>query len=214
MCTSFAHAAVGLLAIRMFYGRPAPLRLWVLGAGCAALPDIDAGLHFYGVAYESAWGHRGMMHSLFFAAIVGCLVSWLALRHPPTLRAIAWWKHAAIFGLITASHGVLDLLTDGGLGIALLAPFSNERFFAPWNPFPVPMMGVTNLFTRYMAEVLLTEALLVVLPCAAMVAAAEVLARVGPRPLRPALSGGLLVSPERRDPAAIAPQPNRAEGRW
>jgi hypothetical protein len=27
MCTSFAHAAVGLLAIRMFYGRQAPLRL-------------------------------------------------------------------------------------------------------------------------------------------------------------------------------------------
>ena len=36
------------------------------------------------------------------------------------------------FFLITASHGILDAFTSGGLGIALLSPISNQRFFSPW----------------------------------------------------------------------------------
>ncbi len=39
------------------------------------------------------------------------------------------------------SHPLLDTLTDGGLGCALLWPFSNERFFAPWTPLPVAPIG-------------------------------------------------------------------------
>lgn len=173
MCTVFAHAAVGVVAVRLAYGRPVPARLWWLGAACAALPDLDAGLHAYGIPYESEWGHRGLMHSILFAAIVGWLLAWLFLRRAPGLERVALWKHAVVLTLITASHGVLDLFTDGGLGIALLAPFSHERFFAPWNPFPVPMMGVSNLFTAYMGEVLLAEALYIGLPCALLFAAAE-----------------------------------------
>ena len=43
--------------------------------------------------------------------------------------------------LVVASHGLLDALTDGGLGAALLWPFSDERFFAPWRPLPVAPIG-------------------------------------------------------------------------
>jgi inner membrane protein len=50
---------------------------------------------------------------------------------------------AALFSAaVVASHGILDTLTDGGLGIALLWPFSNERFFAPWRPIPVAPIGM------------------------------------------------------------------------
>jgi inner membrane protein len=35
----------------------------------------------------------------------------------------------------------LDTLTDGGRGIAVLWPMSNERFFAPWRPIPVSPLG-------------------------------------------------------------------------
>ena len=37
--------------------------------------------------------------------------------------------------------GLLDTLTDGGLGIALLWPFSDARYFAPWRPIPVAPIG-------------------------------------------------------------------------
>jgi inner membrane protein len=46
-----------------------------------------------------------------------------------------------IVTLVIASHGLLDALTDGGLGAALLWPFSDERFFAPWRPLPVAPIG-------------------------------------------------------------------------
>ena len=34
--------------------------------------------------------------------------------------------------LSTASHGVLDALTDGGLGVAFFSPFDQTRYFFPF----------------------------------------------------------------------------------
>lgn len=56
--------------------------------------------------------------------------------------------YAAPWGHTLASHGLLDALTDGGLGIALLWPFTNERFFAPWAPIPVAPIGTGMLSSR------------------------------------------------------------------
>jgi protein-S-isoprenylcysteine O-methyltransferase Ste14 len=42
---------------------------------------------------------------------------------------------------VLATHGLLDTLTDGGRGVALLWPFSLERYFAPWQPIPVAPIG-------------------------------------------------------------------------
>ena len=60
--------------------------------------------------------------------------------------------------VVAISHGLLDTLTDGGLGIALLWPFSNERFFAPWTPIPVAPIGARMLTGRGV-RVVMTEAL-------------------------------------------------------
>ena len=45
-----------------------------------------------------------------------------------------------------------------GLGIALLWPFSNERFFAPWTPIPVAPIGA-RMLTDDGLRVVMTEAL-------------------------------------------------------
>jgi inner membrane protein len=191
MCTSFAHAMLGLTAAvcteRALGLRAAGLTTrwrWI-AAACAALPDIDAGLHAYGVDADSIWGHRGFLHSIAFACIVGGLVSWLCFKPldadaAPERRG--WrsprrWALAAVVSLITASHGMLDALTDGGHGIAFFAPFSDARYHAPWNPFPVPMMGLTNLFTAYMLEVLMHELLLVIVPCGVILLVQRLLGR-------------------------------------
>ena len=50
-------------------------------------------------------------------------------------------RTALITLVVVASHSLLDTLTDGGLGCALLWPFSDERFFAPWTPLPVAPIG-------------------------------------------------------------------------
>jgi inner membrane protein len=42
---------------------------------------------------------------------------------------------------VTASHGLLDALTDGGLGVALFSPFTQKRFFFSWTPIEVSPFG-------------------------------------------------------------------------
>jgi inner membrane protein len=49
---------------------------------------------------------------------------------------------------VLASHPLLDTLTDGGLGCALLWPFDHTRYFAPWTPIPVSPIGL-SFFSPY-----------------------------------------------------------------
>ena len=165
MCTCFTHAVIGLVAGNAAFPRHTlPKRFWWLAMACSAEPDIDAGLHAYGVKYGDLWGHRGMAHSLFFAVIVGLIVVTLAFRRRYPTGTKMWWALLIFFTCITASHGILDMFTNGGLGIAVFSPFDTTRYFMPWQPLPVPNMGVSLLFTRYMGWVLLNEFIFVVLP--------------------------------------------------
>jgi membrane-bound metal-dependent hydrolase YbcI (DUF457 family) len=66
---------------------------------------------------------------------------------------------AALTAAVFASHVVLDTMTDGGLGCALLWPFSNRRYFAPWNPIPVAPIGKA-FFSRRGLSVAMVELLL------------------------------------------------------
>ena len=56
---------------------------------------------------------------------------------------------------LSARAHVFDTMTDGGLGAALLWPFSLTRFFAPWNPIPVAPIGL-EFFTLDGATVALS----------------------------------------------------------
>ena len=64
----------------------------------------------------------------------------------------------AALPLVAVSHGMLDTLTDGGLGIALFWPFSNRRYFVPWTPIPVAPIGA-RMFTARGLRVVMIEAL-------------------------------------------------------
>ena len=115
-------------------GFVAAMLLW---SALSLLPDADVLGFRFGVAYAAPWGHRGATHSLGFALLGGAAVG-LAARALGSRRALAT---AALAGLVLASHGLLDALTDGGLGCALLWPWSDERFFAPWRPLRVAPIG-------------------------------------------------------------------------
>lgn len=48
---------------------------WLLGMACALIPDVDViGFHF-GVHYGDLLGHRGITHSLLFAAVLSVLIA-------------------------------------------------------------------------------------------------------------------------------------------
>jgi inner membrane protein len=100
------------------------------------LPDADVFGFRLGVHYEDPWGHRGATHSLVFAVAVAVMA--LAVAKAARLPAL---RTALVALVVVSSHALLDTLTDGGLGCALLWPFSNQRFFAPWTPLPVAPIG-------------------------------------------------------------------------
>ncbi|HEY8209346.1 MAG TPA: metal-dependent hydrolase [Myxococcaceae bacterium] len=131
MASLVGHGALGLLVAR--YGVPARVRSWsALGmVALSMLPDVDVVAFALGIPYAAPFGHRGATHSFLFAAVAGALVA-LAVRSP---RLIPWCA------VLVATHPLLDALTDGGLGVALLWPFSDARFFFPWRPIPVSPIG-------------------------------------------------------------------------
>jgi inner membrane protein len=119
------------------------------------LPDADVLAFLYGIPYEAPFGHRGASHALLAAPLLALLPG-LALDQltgqRPRLRT--WLLTTAV----VATHGLLDALTDGGLGAALLWPVSPERFFAPWTPLPVAPIGAA-FFTADGLKVAATELL-------------------------------------------------------
>jgi inner membrane protein len=153
---ALGHLAVGLGAARALRA-PASVRTaaWTaLLVALAYLPDADVLAFRLGIPYRAPWGHRGAAHSLGFAVLCGVLLALLAaLARIPPLRL------ALVGAAVIASHGLLDTLTDGGLGIALLWPFSNARFFAPVRPIPVAPIGAGMLSPRGL-EVVAVEFLL------------------------------------------------------
>lgn len=159
MPTVMTHAVVPL-AIGLALGRRrVPSPLLVAGVAAAMLPDADVIAFRLGIPYADAFGHRGASHALFSAACVGLLGA-LVARWLKTTSVVAF----AFLFVAVASHGVFDMLTDGGLGVALLWPWSDERFFAAARPIAVSPIGREFLSERGLA-VLGSELLWVWLPC-------------------------------------------------
>ena len=155
MASAFSHAVAGLAVGTAFWRPGAPPRFWVLGAVVAALPDVDAIAFRFGIAYGDMLGHRGLTHSLVFAAALSAAV--VALAFPSGAAAVGRWQLWLYFFLATASHGVLDAFTNGGLGVAFFAPFDDARYFFPARPIEVSPISVRAFFTARGARVMASE---------------------------------------------------------
>ena len=68
------------------------------------------------------------------------------------------------FTTCTISHGVLDALTTGGLGVAFFSPFDNLRYFFPWRPIKVSPIGVGRFFGERGIRVILSELIWIGIP--------------------------------------------------
>lgn len=161
MPSIFSHAFFASAVGSAYTIKPMPSRYWILTAACSMLPDADAIGFAFGVRYDSMLGHRGLTHSIAFALLVGFGVGMFAFGKRPSgpdkLRLVLY------FILVTLSHPLLDALTNGGLGVALLAPFSAERYFFPFRPIEVSPIGM-QFFSERGLEVLASEVIWVWLP--------------------------------------------------
>ena len=145
MASPFSHAVAALSIGACFYRPQTPKRVWIAGAICSVIPDIDVIGFRFGIHYGDFWGHRGFTHSLLFAALLsGAAAVMLSRRGLVGIRRFSLF---AYLFLATASHGVLDAMTNGGLGVAFFSPFDNCRYFLPWRPIPVAPLSLAGLMT-------------------------------------------------------------------
>jgi inner membrane protein len=122
MPTIFSHTAIPI-AIALGTRRISP-RLLFVGVAASIAPDLDTIGFRFGVAYAHEFGHRGFTHSLVFALLLAIFAALFA----PELRTKRMAAFIFIF-VATASHGLLDMFTNGGLGVALFWPFTDTRYF-------------------------------------------------------------------------------------
>lgn len=160
MATVFTHPLIAL-AITPWFGTIRHFKsVLVIGLILTILPDIDiVGLRL-GIPYSHLFGHRGFSHSLFFAINISLFVSLIFYKYYGEKIVSVW----LFLFLCTLSHGLLDALTNGGLGIAFFSPFTNERYFFPFQPIEVSTLNIKSFFAGQGLEVLKSEIIWIWIP--------------------------------------------------
>ena len=182
MPTVVTHSIVAIAGGKIFPPHEKPNYFWLLTIFCVILPDIDViGYTHLFIPYNHFWGHRGFLHSPFFAFILSAFIVGIFFRQLKLFSKL-WWQYFLYFFLLTASHGVLDAFTDGGYGVALLSPFDNTRYFFPWTPIRVSPLSVQAIFSQRGITVFVTEILWIWLPVILFVTLVKIYLRKKDRP--------------------------------
>ena len=185
MPTVFTHSLIGFTA-SVVYGPAlaagARRRLILLSMFLAVAPDLDGIPYLLGLTVKGhLLAHRGVSHSLAAAMLLGALAATWMTRVAPIVcrRWVGCWLY---FTIVTASHGLLDMATNGGSGIALFAPFVNHRMFWPMRPISVSPIRPASLFTPFGFRAIASELLTLWTLCGALLLATRVPggATVGP----------------------------------
>src|SRR5262245_62461897 len=122
MPSALGHTVAALAIGSAFPRRQVRAVPLVTGVVLAVLPDADVLGWRLGVPYESLFGHRGLTHSLAFAAFVAGLGTlFLGKAGRPRGEGSAGaakaggrrWQLFTFLLLVAASHGLLDAATDG-----------------------------------------------------------------------------------------------------
>ncbi|MGD8926800.1 MAG: metal-dependent hydrolase [Thioalkalispiraceae bacterium] len=146
MPTIITHSVFAVSLAHVFKHSQLPRRFWLLAIICSILPDIDVIGFSLGIQYGDFWGHRGFTHSLSFALLTSLIVVGLGF-YQERFRSLRP-RLILFFFLVTASHGLFDALTNGGLGIAFFSPLDTGRYFLPFRPIQVSPIGIHD-FLRW-----------------------------------------------------------------
>ncbi|WP_036042330.1 metal-dependent hydrolase [Leptospira alstonii] len=153
------HTAVPISLWIAFGKRLIPVRLLLVGILFSILPDADVIAFQFGIPYEHEWGHRGFTHSILFALYLSILACAFVRFSRARIEVILLFLFLSIL-----SHGVLDAMTNGGLGVGFFIPYSSERFFFSLRPIRVSPIGIKNFLTSRGLLVLRSELFIVWFP--------------------------------------------------
>jgi len=182
MASVLSHAVAASAISAAFYRPKVAKHVWIAGITCSMIPDLDVIGFRFGIHYDDFWGHRGFTHSLAFAAILAALITVALPRARSQVSSVFLFAYLFV---TTASHGLLDAMTNGGLGVAFFSPFDTRRYFLPWRPIRVSPIGISRFFSARGAEILRTEILWIWLPSALVIGTMMVSRRWRGRPTLP-----------------------------
>ena len=143
MCSVLTHPAVPIALATLLPQEALSPTVLLAGVACSVIPDLDVIGFKFGITSDHMLGHRGLTHSIVFAAVLSALLTSTLFRHSPPDP----WIICLFLFFSTLSHPLLDMLTNGGRGVALLAPFSNARYFFPWRPIEVSPISLRRFFS-------------------------------------------------------------------
>ena len=152
MPTIFTHAFVGGIAAASFKNTINRRWFWFWSLLCPIVPDFDVIAFSFGIPYEHFLGHRGFTHSVLFAFLLAGGIVFFFFRQDG-ISALKKVGFVFYFATITASHGILDALTSGGLGVAFFSPFDLARYFFPVTPIAVSPIGNAFFSERGLAVI-------------------------------------------------------------
>jgi inner membrane protein len=163
-----SHAVAAAAITSVFPIEKSLPRIWFLGIVCSMIPDLDVIGFGFGISYGDLLGHRGLTHSFFFAALLALLMAWFIFK--PHQQYLSFYRLFLYFFVVTASHGILDAFTNGGLGIAFFSPFNTQRYFFPVRPIEVSPIGLGGIFSARGWSVLQSEFLWIWMPSILIIA--------------------------------------------
>jgi inner membrane protein len=167
MATILTHGIVGYTIAKICVRKPVNPIYWVLAFIVPMLPDLDVFGAKYGIRYEDCWGHRGAVHSIAFAlaASMAIFMFFQLITRKKEFRLSKDCFLGLFLGM--TSHGMIDALTNGGLGVAIFWPMSCQRYFFGFRPIEVSPLSVSRFFENSI-YILKNEALWIWLPCIAI----------------------------------------------
>ena len=124
MPTAISHIIAGSVAGYTLSEDRNNALLWMAFMLLSVLPDFDVAAFSLGIPYAHTFGHRGFFHSLAFCFLCSLFFAMLFYYRKGTGR-FSFVRGVAVFFIVSSLHPVLDMFTNGGMGIGLFIPFSN-----------------------------------------------------------------------------------------
>ncbi len=99
---------------------------------CSVAPDFDYIGYILGIEYGAFFGHRGFSHSIFYCLVFAFLITSIFFRKNKGEIVKIKSKYFLLlftnFFAVGMSHVLLDMFTNGSLGVAIFSPFLSTRY--------------------------------------------------------------------------------------
>lgn len=154
---SLTHIVVGACFGEAVAGKTLGKKAMFWGALMHSLPDIDFVTSFWMSLTDSLLAHRAITHSLFFIFLIPVPLLWIARRIHSKGNQLSFLKWYVFFSSAIALHVFIDIMNN--YGVALFAPFSEQRYSLNALYVADPLFTIGPLVACFMLLILKRNAL-------------------------------------------------------